>query len=523
MKALLTAAVAAIEGCAVALAGILVVALPAVLLWWLAFGFAAEPAQVASATAGLWLLAHFVPMSLELAPEAALGLGLPPEAIDFSLSLAPLGLTLLTVLLAFRAGWRFAGRGATGSAGVLGGTLGFAGAALAIVLVGTPSTPWPAWSAVLVPSLCFAAGTCAGYVWRSALDGEEWWAAAVRLLQRGIEPLGAVAAAALPARSLEVLRLATAMLFALIGLSALGFAVAIVVGYVEIVTLSQAMQLDALGILLLFLLNLALLPVVCVWGVAWFSGSGFALGSGTSVTPFETLLGPVPALPILGTVPQGWGWAAVLAPLLVLVSGVVVGTFAARSPGLRAARWGRAVAVPLMAAVLVGLAVAALSALASGSIGPGRMADTGPAPWLTGGLIAVESAAGLLIGVLAGRADYGRLRRSVLDGEVVVPGSGAAGPVDPAPVLPETEPAPAPVATADAAARAETVPLEPLPPAGPPPIPAEDPRAPAGQLPADADADTILRAYAWDEGDGSDTDPESTGGKRRWPFRRRRG
>src|SRR5690606_14721496 len=49
------------------------------------------------------------------------------------------------------------------------------------------------------------------------------------------------------------------------------------------------------------------------------------------------------------------------------------------------------------------------SALATGSVGPDRLSQVGPRPWMVGGLIAGELAVGLLLGIMAGRIDRQRL------------------------------------------------------------------------------------------------------------------
>lgn len=533
MRAVLTAGVAAIEACAVALAVLALIAVCAVLLWWLGFGLAAAPEDLAAATGGIWMLAHFVPMSFALDPEAAIALGLAPEALEFTLSLAPLGVTLITVLLAFRSGWRFGGRGQSGAGGVLGGALGFAASAYLVTLVSAPLLAWPVWLAVLVPTLCYGVAAAAGFVGRSAVTGLPWWEWLVRQLQRAIEPLSAVHASAFPARARETFVLAAALLAAVLALGALGVAVAVIAGYVEIVTLSQALQLDVLGVVLLFVLNIALLPVACIWAVAWLSGAGFALGAGTSVSPFETLLGPVPALPLFGAVPQGWGSGALLAPLLLVLLGVVLG---AMFGGARHSSWVRAVAVPLVAATFVGLAVVVLAVFAGGSMGPGRLTETGPHPWVTGGLVAAELAVGLLIGVFTHRADLRRRLAPVwgrgaglapqqpeVEGTVPV-----SAPV-PVPVAaPEAAPLPTPVAApGPESAEAETVPLDPLLVSHPG---TSDPDTSDLTAPHLSETAEIIRAYGWDDQthQGADTDERADRAARadrasRWhlPWRKR--
>lgn len=493
MRAVLTAVIAAIEAAAVALAGFALTAVPTVLVWWLTFDLGADPGQVFDIAAAGWLLAHFVPIGFHLSAEAALGYGLSPDALSFTISLAPLGATALTALLAVRAGWRFARRGGTGAAGVLGGLLGFGASAAFIATLGASLRAWPLWPSVLVPALCF--GVCSGvaYVLRAATTEHDWWRSSVRWVQRRLEPMNSLWAAALPTRATETLRFAAASLLGLLGLGAVGVTVAIVGGYVGIITLSQGLQLDLLGLLLVFLLSAVLLPVIYIWAIAWFTGAGFAVGAGTSVTPFETLLGPLPAFPLLGAVPQGWGWAGGLAPALVVLLGVAIGVYGGARSELRHSSLGASVAVPILAAAFTGLAVAGLAALASGSIGPGRLSLTGPDPWQVGGLAALELGIGLVPGVLANRLDLDRLRASGRRKPEAAPLTFEPGDFDPL-----GEPVPfVRVPQPDAASEAATVELEPLEP----PAPAEPAQAPETD-PAQAEPETedpLLRAFSWEQ------------------------
>ncbi len=416
MRAIVTAVVAAIEAAAVAFAGLAVVAVPALLLWTVVFGLAAEPGTVAAGIASVWLLAHWVPMRLEIDAQAALGLGLAPEPLAFVISLAPLGITLVTVLLAARAGWRFGARGGTGAAGSLGGVFGFGLVAFAAATVAAPFGVWPLWLEVLVPALSYGAVSAAAFVVRAARDEHGWWQACTRAAQRALERLGAsYAAAAMPVRVAEVVRLATAAIVAVLGIAAFAFTVAVVVGYPHVIALTQGLHLDPLGSVLVFLVQLALLPVAVVWGVAWLTGAGFAVGAGSSATPFEALLGPLPALPLFGAIPQGWGAFGALAPAAVVLMGVLLGVWFARGPLQRRSSWAVMLTTAVAAAALAGLAVAALCALAAGSVGPGRLDTVGAEPWLTGGLAAGELGAGLLLGVAASRVDLQRVRIALPD------------------------------------------------------------------------------------------------------------
>lgn len=389
-RAALTAVISAIEAAAVALASFVVIAVPILLVWWLEFDLGTEPGEMVAGAAGGWLLVHLVPLNFAIGPEAALGFGLDPVTLSFTVSLAPLGVTVLTVALAARAGWRLAVRGGAGAVGLLGGFVGFSVFAWVAATLGASFRAWSLWPAILVPALCYGVSAAAAYLLHSATRGDAWWLGAVRAVQRGLERLlpargdgvePSFWVAALPTRAAEVVRLAAGSVAGLLGLGALAVASALVVGYVDIVTLSQGLQLDWLGMLALLLLNLALLPVACVWAVAWLTGTGFAVGAVTSVSPFETLLGPLPAFPLFGALPQGWGWAGGLAPALVVLVAVGVGALAGRRTALRHGSLATSIVIPLLAAALAGLALAGLAALAAGAIGPERLAIAGPKPW----------------------------------------------------------------------------------------------------------------------------------------------
>nr|WP_151477101.1 DUF6350 family protein [Streptomyces albicerus] len=169
------------------------------------------------------------------------------------------------------------------------------------------------------------------------------------------------------------------------------------------------------------LLALALVPNAAVWGAAYALGPGFVLGDGHAAASLlsspGSLLPPgslVPPFPLLAAVPEAGpgtpvNWAAGAVPL---VAGVVVAWFAVgagvprrhdagevgavsatagragtTSPTTRPdAAWscGRTAGNVALAALLCGLALAALAALAGGPLGVATLADFGPVWWQTG-------------------------------------------------------------------------------------------------------------------------------------------
>jgi hypothetical protein len=200
------------------------------------------------------------------------------------------------------------------------------------------------------------------------------------------------------------LRLGGLALAGLLSAAAVLTLIAVTVGAQREVALHEALDPGVSGTAVLAALQLALLPNVMVWVAAFLAGPGFALGAGTTVDPHQTVLGPLPALPVLGALPQPgpqphWMTTLVLVPVL---AGVVAGAAAVRT---------RPHALPMeLTADCAGLAAVAgagfllLAWLSGGPAGPGRLDVIGPVPWLAGIALAGECLAGALLAVAVGLA-----------------------------------------------------------------------------------------------------------------------
>jgi hypothetical protein len=152
----------------------------------------------------------------------------------------------------------------------------------------------------------------------------------------------------------------------------------------------------------------ALTPNAVLLTGSYLLGPGFAVGTGTVVSPTSVVLGPVPAFPLLAALPhqgvQPWWTSALLAlPALAAAAGMLLAM--RRDPstdyGVGAVR---GLLAGLGAAVLVTVSVA----LAGGSVGPGRMADVG-AP--VGETLALAVASLCLGGLLGGLGAVAWARR----------------------------------------------------------------------------------------------------------------
>jgi len=356
-------------------AGLIAVALP-VLLVWVADARSGAGAAEAVRTAGqVWLVAHGVALDL---PGGVYGL-------------SPLGLLLLPFALLLRAG----GHSARECRVVR--------LREALVLALAVAAPYAVLTAVV-----------AGLSRTSAVQPVGWQALLGGFLVGGLGALvGALRAASLwpavlPALPSRVARLVVATAAATAVLLAAG---SLVAGLSLAAHLGRAGDLatgsspGAVGGLALLVLGLTLVPNAAIWGVAWLTGPGFAVGVGTAVGPFGHSLGAVPALPLLAALPGPVPtWVGLIALLVPVGGGVLAGILVVRR--LVAPTWLEAAREAAMVGPCAGVVVAAACWLAGGPAGGARLTDVGPSPWQVGLALTAEVAAGaaLTAALLARRA-----------------------------------------------------------------------------------------------------------------------
>ncbi len=402
----LTALFSALEALLVLAIGVAIPLVPLTVLWAFQYGLQIDWAVFWRTAVDLWLLGSGVDIQFTLNPVIASSLGFAGAGTPFLITIAPLGFALLTVLLGVRAGRRI-GETPHRLLGMAVSIVTFAVLSLGVTLTALLPAARPSiWQGILLPALVFALGVVIGSeLLHPAQAPSAGLGERVRAVVGRWRPeVRTVVASAL--------RGGTASASVVIAASAVAVAALFLGNYAVLISLYEGVHAGILGGIALTIGQIAFLPNLVIWGASWFVGPGFAVGTGSSVGPLGTTLGPIPAIPILGALPApsllGWGFLGLLVPVLA-------GFFIALAMRPRLVRTlgphadtRSLLAAGLASGVVGGILLGALAWASAGSAGPGRLVDVGPSPWIVGILAALEIGVAAVIGLLAGRPSRAR-------------------------------------------------------------------------------------------------------------------
>ncbi len=439
------ALLAALEAVIVATVGIGICVVPLTVLWAAQYHLTGDFLVIWKAAADIWLVGHGVNLTVTLDPQTVGSLGLPGAAAPFQVTIALLGFAALTAGLGVRTGLR-AAETPYRSTGAISALAVFVAVSVLVTLTaGSPLVTTSLWQGIVLPPFVYALGIGIGLAFAALRDTTERATARAgdRSADRADRPddhmgdhagdhtddrtdgtstsarAGAtpvvvavrarVGAIPEPVRAglLGAVRAGTAASAIVIGVSALILALLIFGNYGAIISLYEQLQTGVAGGVALTIAQLAFLPNLVIWLMSWLVGPGFAIGTGSAVSPIGTALGPLPGVPLFGVIPAHgytFGLVGVLVPLL---AGFVAAAL------LRATRKAQVDGAPALLLTALGIGAVAgiqlglLAWWSSGALGPGRLHDVGPNPWLVGAFAAVEVAVAASIGLLAG----GRARR----------------------------------------------------------------------------------------------------------------
>lgn len=373
---------------------------------WATKGFGdMEFSSVAAMSAHLWLLIHGVPLDLAAAFGASAG----------TMTLVPLGLSILPLLLCYRSGRRLARASYEGEflIPVLSGSVTYALISSAMYGWASPHPqPLQALNAALVP----LGIVVAGLMWGGYREA--------RSLSRmvGVDTAEQISQMSQYSRwagsyAWAVVRAAVVAFVALIGLGAVLLGIGILAGWSQIVATYQELHAGAVGDTAVTLLQLGFLPNLVIYAIAWSTGAGFSFGAGTSVGLTSSDAGTLPMLPILGAVPESMGTFGLVGLLVPLGAGAIAGWWFLREGEDHLDEWV-ALKVPfrplsaLISAVVLGMMTGIMTSFGAlwlgwisyGSLGIGRFTEVGAEPLTFAAHTALTVGAGVTFGMLLSRA-----------------------------------------------------------------------------------------------------------------------
>ncbi|GAB4100816.1 cell division protein PerM [Sinomonas halotolerans] len=387
-----------------------VLALVPVVAVWATGGLGdAAPDAVARLGGQAWLLVHGVPLQLAAAAGGEAGAPVPSVPLSF----VPLGLTLIPLLLAWRAGRRLARASYADNLwqALLGAAAAYAVAGFATAFVcRTPEVGIGVAAASFIPLAPAGLGLVIGArreagAWTRLIgvDAVDWISRTGQYSRWAGSYLWAVARAGFLA-ALTTLALAAVLL-----------AVSLAAHWAQIVTVYERLEAGAVGGAALTVAQLGYVPNLVVWTLGWASGAGVTLGAGSTAGALVTAVGPIPPIPVLAAIPSGEMLVAPAALVLPVVAGTLGGWWFVRegedhfdewlSIKVRA-RWFTAPVSALFLGALVGAVAGAFAAglawVTGGSAGIGRFTELGVDPFWMFAWVGGEAAVGACIGYALG-------------------------------------------------------------------------------------------------------------------------
>ena len=375
----LSFAIAALQALIIAATAIGIVIAPLTLAWFLEGNGTANYLTALQVAVYAFLLACGVPLQFEAGE--VIGLSFPA----FTMSALPLGLSLLMALMTVRIGHRLSAAPSLWPAWV-GGAASFGGIGVAAsMLVAGPGVSVAEWAPLIAPALYFGVllfiSSVAGPRFE-LFEGANGPEAKERIWVRNLlQTLLSKLHWSLSTVLSPAARVGLGVVAAMLMVSALMISLALGFGWIEVVRLYEGMRVSILGGVMLTIGQLAILPNLLIYGMAWISGVGFSIGIGSSVTLLATQLGPLPAFPIFAAIPTGGldrGILFALVPILAAFIGtLLVRRFTDQMRWEYATRFSAAISFAFMAALVAAVAGFLLTLLASGSFGPGRFSQVG--------------------------------------------------------------------------------------------------------------------------------------------------
>ncbi|WP_167131125.1 cell division protein PerM [Paramicrobacterium chengjingii] len=402
MNRLTASLLAALEAFIVVAIGVFLPLVPLTLLWAIQYDFSVDWFVFWRAAADIWLLGNGVDLTVTLNDATLQIVGIRAAAEPFIVSFAPLAFALFTVLMGVRTGRRSVRSGSWLAAIITSFAVFvvFAGI-VGITAINAIASPSP-WQAFVVPALVWGLGLVAGVGIELAVGDTD-----DPVLER-IEDLRDRMPSHIDSIIVSALRAATGAVALLIVGAGLVVTVSIALGFSSVVSLYEAAQVGVVGGVAVTIAQIAFMPNIVIWTASWLVGPGFTLGEGSIVSPSGTITGPVPSIPLLGSLPSNdlaFGFLGLAVPLIAgFIAALSARDQVIAALGIRS-RVGYLALSAVVIGVIAGGEMALLAWWSAGAAGPSRFESVGPQPLLAGAMCAALVTVGALVGMASGSSE----------------------------------------------------------------------------------------------------------------------
>lgn len=354
------------EGVRAALSTFIPLALIVLVAWATAGSLSGEMSDAIRGSFWVWLGAHHLTFSLAL----------PPSGIPGALSFLPLG-ALIFPLIAFRGALNRLHRqfdaSRTLNASQRQGVIGFFFSYSLIMIIASLASRSPQvhprwWWAPLIVTLLIIVAEFSLF---APIDARSSTRSGMRSLLR------------------DLARISLIVIGSLLGIGSFFYSLSLAFHFSVVRDLYAVLDAGIIGGVLLTILSILTLPNMAISALSYLIGSGFAIGSGTLVSPGIHQLNEIPAFPLLGAIPTQPHPYLYLGALIGIGAGIFVMTIVRRT----------AIADFRFALLLYPFALAfllfLLTLLSNGSVLGGALTTVGPSLWQFPLLFLLELSAGM--------------------------------------------------------------------------------------------------------------------------------
>ena len=354
------------EGVRAALSTFIPLALIVLVAWATAGSLSGEMSDAIRGSFWVWLGAHHLTFSLAL----------PPSGIPGALSFLPLG-ALIFPFIAFRGALNRLHRqfdaSRTLNASQRQGVIGFFFSYSLIMIIASLASRSPQvhprwWWAPLIVTLLIIVAEFSLF---APIDARSSTRSGLRSLLR------------------DLARISLIVIGSLLGIGSFFYSLSLAFHFSVVRDLYAVLDAGIIGGVLLTILSILTLPNMAISALSYLIGSGFAIGSGTLVSPGIHQLNEIPAFPLLGAIPTQPHPYLYLGALIGIGAGIFVMTIVRRT----------AIADFRFALLLYPFALAfllfLLTLLSNGSVLGGALTTVGPSLWQFPLLFLLELSAGM--------------------------------------------------------------------------------------------------------------------------------